>query len=238
MYKNIEDFSVINTDDLIELKSWKQEVLEALDKLGIFDKDVHTEALYAVMALCNWQPRRSAQVDLPGNVQAIMSAAVNSEEINPWKGWVLEALEGDNINCTELSSDPFEAVRTLCTTAKFNDLHESLNNDKINTWKGAIIDALVVDGIYTRDHENNPRKAILDLIHWEGATALDPKVSKAAQQLQDTYKDKYEALLKDAKYLYMQKLYDRKELFPNTDQENVMRRGYPAIAAALDERVG
>jgi hypothetical protein len=54
----------------------------------------------------------------------------------------------------------------------------------------ALMDALIVDGIYRSEHELNPRRAIHDLCCWEQAVALDPAVSKEAQDLRDTYKPK------------------------------------------------
>lgn len=47
----------------------------------------------------------------------------------------------------------------------------------LSAWREAVIDALVVAGIYRAEYETNPRKALNDLLAWEGNVALDPKVS-------------------------------------------------------------
>jgi hypothetical protein len=60
-------------------------------------------------------------------------------------------------------------------------LEPALSHD--NPWKDVIIEALIVSCIYRNEHENDPRKALADLLAWEVAVALDPKVSKEARDL-------------------------------------------------------
>jgi hypothetical protein len=53
-------------------------------------------------------------------------------------------------------------------------------------WKEAVIDACVINCIGW--HEDDPRKTIHELISWEVAIALDPRVSEDARKLRDTYR--------------------------------------------------
>lgn len=46
-----------------------------------------------------------------------------------------------------------------------------------------VIDGLTCAGILTAEHEADPRKALSDLIGWEVAVALDPRVSPDAAKL-------------------------------------------------------
>lgn len=59
------------------------------------------------------------------------------------------------------------------------------NSEPINIWKEAIIDKLVIYGIYNKQHEEDPIKAINAIIDWEVDVALDPRVSKFAEELQN-----------------------------------------------------
>lgn len=52
-------------------------------------------------------------------------------------------------------------------------------------WKECVIEELIVSHIYSKQHENDPHKAIHDAISWNVEVALDPKVSKEAQDLFD-----------------------------------------------------
>ena len=52
---------------------------------------------------------------------------------------------------------------------------------RVQQWKEVVIDACVVNCIGW--DENDPRKTLSDLIGWEVQIALDPKVSKEAQEL-------------------------------------------------------
>lgn len=52
-------------------------------------------------------------------------------------------------------------------------------------WKTEVIDALVVNNIYVEAHETDPCKALRDLISWEAKIALDPKVSKEANDFEE-----------------------------------------------------
>lgn len=50
-----------------------------------------------------------------------------------------------------------------------------------NAWKEAVIEACVVNHLSW--DEDDPRATLRNLINWETKVALDPKVSKAAQDL-------------------------------------------------------
>lgn len=54
-----------------------------------------------------------------------------------------------------------------------------------NAWREAVIDELVVCHIYRKEHDEDPRKAIAEAIAWNMKIALDPAVSKEAQDLYD-----------------------------------------------------
>lgn len=50
-------------------------------------------------------------------------------------------------------------------------------------WKEAIIDAAIVDWIYRKEYEHDPRRAVNDLLCWQAKCALDPAISKEANDL-------------------------------------------------------
>lgn len=58
-----------------------------------------------------------------------------------------------------------------------------MNGFEKNPWQDVLIDALVVRHIYQAKHDTDPRGALNDIIDWEVAVALDPKVSSDAQAL-------------------------------------------------------
>lgn len=60
----------------------------------------------------------------------------------------------------------------------------AIDGETQNPWKAAIIDELIVDNILTEELERDPRKALAVAIDWNCKVALDPSVSKEAQDLQ------------------------------------------------------
>jgi hypothetical protein len=78
-----------------------------------------------------------------------------------------------------------------CTPWEGSILHMALDSlesserreAELRAFKDTVIDALVCTCIYEAAHETDPRKALNDLLVWEGNVALDPKVSKAAREL-------------------------------------------------------
>lgn len=54
---------------------------------------------------------------------------------------------------------------------------------ELQAFKDAVIDALVCACIYETAHETDPRKALNDLLVWDGNVALDPTVSTDAREL-------------------------------------------------------
>lgn len=58
-----------------------------------------------------------------------------------------------------------------------------MNGFEKNDWQDVLIDALVVRHIYQAKHDTDPRGALNDILSWEVAVALDPKVSADAQAL-------------------------------------------------------
>lgn len=59
----------------------------------------------------------------------------------------------------------------------------SVNNSEVNEWREAVIDACVIDCINW--YEDDPRKTIHQLCAYEQDIALDPLVSRDAQNLID-----------------------------------------------------
>jgi hypothetical protein len=60
---------------------------------------------------------------------------------------------------------------------------DAINDGKRNPWKSAVIEALIVNHIFRVSHESDPVRALADLVDWECKVALDPAVSKEAQEL-------------------------------------------------------
>lgn len=55
-----------------------------------------------------------------------------------------------------------------------------------DAWHEVVREGLIVNHIFQNDHDTDPKKAIADLIAYEVALALDPRISKEAQQLVDS----------------------------------------------------
>lgn len=55
------------------------------------------------------------------------------------------------------------------------------------TFKGVVLDSLVTLHIYQHHHDDDPKRALDDLIRLEVEIALDPKVSKPAQDLVESH---------------------------------------------------
>lgn len=65
---------------------------------------------------------------------------------------------------------------------------EAIADEARNPWKQAIINELVVSHILHTDHETDPIKALAALVDYECKEALDPVVSKEAQELIEPYR--------------------------------------------------
>jgi hypothetical protein len=88
--------------------------------------------------------------------------------------------------CGDIYSDEFPGLDAAIV--------EAINDEKLNPWKRAIIEGLIVNHILHTDHETAPVKALAALIDWECKTALDPAVSKEAQELIEKYRKDAERL--------------------------------------------
>jgi hypothetical protein len=75
-------------------------------------------------------------------------------------------------------------------------IKQAIEDEKQNPWKRVIINELIIDGILANKHESDPVASLDDAITWSSQVALDPAVSKAAQEL--VKQAKQEALLEAA----------------------------------------
>lgn len=65
---------------------------------------------------------------------------------------------------------------------------EAIADEKRNPWKQAIINELAVSHVLHTDHETDPVRALAALVDYECKAALDPAVSKEAQELIEPYR--------------------------------------------------
>ena len=71
---------------------------------------------------------------------------------------------------------------------------DAIADEARNPWKQAIINELIVSHILHTDHETDPIKALAALVDYECKVALDPAVSKEAQELIEPYRKDAEQL--------------------------------------------
>ncbi len=97
-------------------------------------------------------------------------------------GGVLETnLYDASLTCSRCQ---FQVADELEYNALVAGRQAAIDDETQNPWKAAIIDELIVDCIYSKEHESDPRKALAEAIDWNCKVALDPSVSKEAQDLQ------------------------------------------------------
>ena len=80
-----------------------------------------------------------------------------------------------------------------------NNFINQLNNDykALQKQVNDVVDMAVVNWTYRTEHEHDLAKCVRDMIDWEVKVALDPKVSKAAQQLIGGMYDENQVLHKE-----------------------------------------
>lgn len=93
---------------------------------------------------------------------------------------------GKHWTVLELRSDLFSglvAARDVANSAIAALESSERREAELQAFKDAVIDALVCACIYETAHETDPRKALNDLLVWDGNVALDPTVSTDAREL-------------------------------------------------------
>lgn len=90
-------------------------------------------------------------------------ASSRADILRQWDSYRQQIAEGDTSSAPR---DWFESVL------------DNIVDSDANRWRNAVLELLALDFVLKPEHKENPNKALEDLIAWNVAIALDPKVSE------------------------------------------------------------
>lgn len=114
--------------------------------------------------------------------EALLLAAISTAAGQNTRESAKQRIGRDNPYWTPAYEDVCAAVDREMALREQLEAARSASAER-DPWKEAVIEALVCNHIYRKEHDDDPRKALNELLAWEQAVALDPKVSSAAEAL-------------------------------------------------------